>query len=290
MSFRINRGSSLECLFGTRWSRARLVAKSAEGGYTFHFLASFRTAMLLSVTMGRDPKLATYVAAPGSFLAAFLVFLAIYKLAGGPSQHELIALARRYFAEHGYWVVFLGAFGEGLLVANWYFPGSVVVVVGVVFCRQGALELGWVFTLIVLGFWLTALIDYCLGRYGWYVLFWRLGLERPLERTRQRLVQRGYRIVIIMYIHPNFGALAATGSGILRIPLLPFAASSLAGILFWNALWTGIAYLAGPSVLDLMDMRLLLPILLLWLTYSVIRYRRHLKLGLSAVQSEQESL
>ncbi len=148
----------------------------------------------------------------------------------------------------------VGALVEGILFFNWYFPGSIVVALGVVFARQADLNVFLMLAFIILGFFITALINYALGRFGWYHVFLKLGLKGPLEKVQSKVESKGLKILFTTYIHPNFGALAATASGILRLPFRTFFAYSLLAIIIWNSLWTLVFYWFGAALLNHMNL------------------------------------
>lgn len=212
------------------------------------------------------------IALPLSLLIAFGLFVVLYRLLNLPSPDSLLAIAESSYAHYGYWVVFIGALAEGMLVANWYLPGSGVIVFGVVISAKGSLNVLMVLALVVLGFWITSVINYGLGRYGWYHLLLRFGLREPLERMRQRVHGIGLRIVFATYFHPNVGALAAASCGILRLPFIRFNVYSLAALLIWNSLWTAVVYLVGPKMLRVLNVWLILPVLVAWMLYALSRY------------------
>jgi len=105
-----------------------------------------------------------YASFPIMLLALFAVSLILYTVFDLPSYEEINARVELAFAVHGYWVVFFGALAEGILFANWYLPGSVVVVMGVAFAQQSGLNVFGVVSLITLGFFLTTILNYALFR------------------------------------------------------------------------------------------------------------------------------
>lgn len=104
--------------------------------------------------------------------------------------------------------------------------------------------------LVVVGFFLTALFNYVLGRYGWYHILLKFGLRKPLEVAKSKLEAKGLRILFTTYIHPNFGALSATAAGILHLSFWRFFLYSLVSIIIWNSIWTIIFYYFGTALLN----------------------------------------
>lgn len=195
-------------------------------------------------------KLVQYLVVPVLALVFYLVLIFLYRrVLGLPGPEEIIAWAQKYYALYGYWVVLVGAAVEGALFINWYLPGSIVVALGIIFARQADLNVFLMLALIIIGFFLTAILNFFLGRFGWYNVFMKLGLKAPLERVKSKIKSKGLKLLLSTYIHPNFGALAATSAGILGLPFWRFMLLSVLSIAFWNSLWAAAFYWFGPFLL-----------------------------------------
>lgn len=191
-----------------------------------------------------------YLALPIIVIILYIGLIYLYKLTGLPSSDEIIASVTKYYETYGYWVILIGALAEGALLVNWYLPGSIVVALGVVFAKEAGLSVILMLTLVVVGFFTTALLNYAAGRFGWYHVLLKLGLKNPLEKVQSKVADKGLKILFTTYVHPNFGALAATASGILKLPFKTFALYSFISILAWNSLWTLLFYYFGSALLD----------------------------------------
>ena len=187
-------------------------------------------------------------------LIFYVCFIFLYRLLDLPSPEEIIEWAKKYYESYGYWVVLIGALVEGLLLINWYLPGSIVVALGVVLARSANLNIFLMLFLVILGFFTTALLNYALGRYGWYHVFLKFGLKGPLDKVQTKVENKGLPILFTTYIHPNFGALAATASGILRLSFKKFFVYSLISIALWNSFWTLVFYYIGDALLSHMNL------------------------------------
>lgn len=196
-----------------------------------------------------DSKIFQYLALPVIVLIVYIGLIFLYKFSGLPPAEEIIASAKNYYEIYGYWVVFIAALVEGALLINWYLPGGVVVLLGVVLSRESDINIFIVLALIVLGFFTTAVINYGFGRFGWYHVFLKLGLEKPLEKVKSKVKDKGLNVLFTTYIHPNFGALAATASGILRLPFYRFCLYSFVSIFLWNSMWATVFYYFGGGLL-----------------------------------------
>ena len=191
-----------------------------------------------------------YLVLPVIVLVVYISLVFILRKIGLPTPEEIIAFTQGYYETYGYWVVLVGAVAEGALFINWYLPGSIVVALGVVFAKASGLSVLFVLFLIIVGFFLTAILNYALGRFGWYHIFLKLGLKTPLEKVQAKIIDKGLNILFTTYIHPNFGSLAATAAGILRLPFFKFVLYSLISITVWNSLWTILFYYFGPALLN----------------------------------------
>jgi membrane-associated protein len=198
-------------------------------------------------------KLIQYVAIPAIAVLVYLLFLYLYRLSGLPQSAEIILWAEKYYISYGYWVVFIAAIAEGALFVNWYVPGSIVVALGVVFAKTSGLSIVVMLACVIAGFFFTALLNYAMGRFGWYHVFLKLGLKGPLEKVQSKIQDKGLKILFTTYVHPNFGALTATAAGILKLPFGRFCIYSLCSIAVWNSLWTVLFYYFGPSLLRHMN-------------------------------------
>ena len=211
---------------------------------------------------------------PIIFLVAIVLGWLLRQIFNLPDNEYFINVASDYFAIYGYWVVLFGALAEGLLFLNWYVPGSIVVVMGVVFASQNNQSIFLVVFLIILGFFVTSIINYILGKYGWYHIFMKLGLKKPLERVRTKVENKGLPIIFSTYFHPNIGALTATSAGILRLNFAKFVFYSFLALVVWNSIWGLVVYFIGPIVLEYMGF-LLMPLFAVgWLIFSGIRFSR----------------
>src|SRR3989344_8542150 len=194
-------------------------------------------------------KIIQYVAIPILAVGFYLLIIFIYRKLGLPSPETIISWAQNYYEQYGYWVVLVGALAEGALFINWYLPGSIVVALGAVFARQSGMNIFLMLLMVIIGFYSTALLNYALGRFGWYHVFMKLGLKKPLENVQAKIKDKGLTILFTTYVHPNFGALAATAAGILRFNFLKFALYAFIPILLWNIFWTIIFYYFGVVLL-----------------------------------------
>lgn len=191
---------------------------------------------------------------------------------GIPEQQDIINGAFGLFDLYGYWFVALAAFLEGILLVGLYFPGSVVLVLGVVAAgRSDKLEVWAVALVIMIAFYLSALLNYALGRYGWYHVLAKFGLQKPIGKMEARLKKHGQKILFSTYIHPNLGTFTATAAGILKMSFSIFALFSLLAIIFWNTIWTFVVMVVGEAAVKYLDMRYFV---MIFVTFALVKYYR----------------
>lgn len=215
----------------------------------------------------KHQKLFQYLAVPALAFCFYLALIFIYRKLGLPSPEAIIAWAQKYYEIYGYWVVLIGALVEGALFINWYLPGSIVVALGVVLARQSNLNVFLMVGLIILGFFLTALLNYSFGRFGWYHIFMKLGLKQPLEKVQLKVRDKGLGILFTTYVHPNFGALASTAAGILRLPFWKFLFFSFLAIAIWNSFWGGMFYWFGSFLINHINLLIIAAGLFIYLIF-----------------------
>ena len=214
---------------------------------------------------------------PIILLAFFSLIWIVWNSSGLPQDAELIAATEKYFIQYGYWIVLVSAIIEGMLVAGLYYPGSLVIFLGVIFAGKNVPTVALVVLLTSIGLTIAYGMDYLLGRYGWYRLLLKFGLQNPIENAQQKLIQYGPRAIFLSYWHPNLAALTSTAAGILQFPIKKFAIYSILSIACWNIFWGTLAYFIGESALNIIGIRFAFLVAIIWLAYRVVRYRKYVK-------------
>jgi len=110
-------------------------------------------------------------------LGVFGLFYLVWTLFDLPSKEEVVSLAKIYFERYGMLTIFVSAIIEAMLFAGWYFPGSFVIVLGVIIAHDDPVQVFGVYAATTLGFWVAFTFNYYLGAYGWYRLFLALGMR-----------------------------------------------------------------------------------------------------------------
>ena len=210
------------------------------------------------------------VGLPIVFLGVFLSLWAIWKILDLPPQDELIEITRRYFDLYGYWIVFISAIIEGVLLAGWYYPGSLVIFLGVIFAGKNIPEVIWVVTLVTIGLFLAYLFNYALGKYGWYRLLLKFGLREPIENAQTRLTKYGLSGIFLSYWQPNLAALTSTAAGILQFSLKKFMLYSAVAVTLWDIFWGALVYFLGEAALTAVGIRFVIVAIVICIGYRLM--------------------
>lgn len=193
----------------------------------------------------------------GALLAIPLLLLAVYvsiRIAWSvfslPPAPVLTEMVGGWLIRYGLPVLFLAAMAEGMLLVGGYFPGVFVITVAVVVARSWQ-EAALAIAVGSAGLMAAHVINYQLGKHGWYRLLAHFGLSASIREARQRLERRGPAAVFATYWLPSLSSLTDTAAGIMRIPFRKFLVYSLAATIFWNTIAGSIMYYLGSQAIEL---------------------------------------
>ena len=202
-------------------------------------------------------------------LTALASFYVVWKLFDLPPQDEVIRLAEVYFDRYGLITVFICAILEAVLFLGWYFPGSLVIVLAVVFAGNDPVQVVGVFSATTLGFFVAYPFNYFVGKYGWYRLLMSLGLGEPLRKAQRQLTTYGPRAIFFTYWHPNLAGLTSTAAGILLIPFRTFFVYTVIATVLWDAAWTVLGFSLGRAAITAIGPKFVIAFIAIWITLSL---------------------
>jgi membrane protein DedA with SNARE-associated domain len=214
---------------------------------------------------------------PLSLLVLLIAFTVAYHFAGFPEGDDLIKVFEGYLNRYGYAIVFVAALIEAIPPINFYFPGSAVVVISVALTRDGSLNIFGVLSAAAAAFFISFAFDFLLGKHGLQWLVLRTSFAPALIRAQEKIAKHGPKWIWLANFHPNIGALAAMSCGMLKVPFRIYSAYSAASLLLWVSAWGTVAYFGGKAMLRWLDLRLLIPLLLVLATVEFFRKRRNRK-------------
>lgn len=174
----------------------------------------------------------------------------IWRSIGLPDVKGTLELIKNLFMDYGYSLVFVSAFVEAFLLIGLYLPGSVALILSATLAGQGVLNIWIVILTIASGMFTAVVINYLLGKYGWYRVLVKFGLKDAIEKMKIRAEVKGIKIIHITYFNPNLASLSATSLGILSINFNKFLTHSLIAFLYWNTIWGLSFYLLGNWIED----------------------------------------
>lgn len=186
-------------------------------------------------------------------------------------KDSLVFFMKERFEEHGYWLIFLSALIEGVLIFGEYYPGGFIIFVGVVSAGKDIPRVSKVVLTVSLAFLIAYHINYLIGKHGWYKLFLRFKLREPLERAQKRLSKHAFNAIILSYWEPNLASVTATAAGILQVPLTRFFRFSLFSILVWNAIWGTLVYSLGEAAIQALGKKYILGVLTVWFLFVLVK-------------------
>lgn len=203
------------------------------------------------------------LAIPFGLLALYAVLFTVWKIFDLPPQAEMISRLTEFIIEKGLIVIFIGAFIEGVFFFGVPFPGGTVILIGVA-ATAGHPERAVLVVLIVcVALFLGYLMNYFMGKYGWYKLFIKFGLRGTLEPMQKKLSHHAFTAILSSYWLPNLAALCSTAAGIMHIPLQKFLIQSAIGVVIWNTFWGIVVYMTGTAILGFNIVQVLL-VFLVW--------------------------
>lgn len=203
------------------------------------------------------------------------IYLLVYLFWGYfnlPKDEKLIGITTNWFKHYGLWIIFISAILEGTLILGQYYPGGLVIFLGVISAGKDISRVVAVVSVVSLAFIIGYTIDYLIGKYGWYKLFVKFGLKKSLDTAQTKLQKHELNAVIFSYWEPNLASVTATAAGILQIPLKRFSLHSLVGIIIWNTFWGTLVSALGITALKLMGLKWVLIIFVGWIAIILIKH------------------
>ncbi len=209
---------------------------------------------------------------PLSLMAVYILVYLLWSYFNLPKDEQLIEITTNWFKHYGLWIIFISAILEGTLILGQYYPGGLVIFLGVISAGRDIPRVIAVVSVVSLAFVIGYIIDYLIGKYGWYKLFLKFGLGKSLDTAQTKLKKHELNAIIFSYWEPNLASITATAAGILQIPIKKFFLHSLIGIIIWNSFWGTLVSTLGISALKLMGLKWVLIIFVGWITIILIKH------------------
>jgi membrane protein DedA with SNARE-associated domain len=153
-----------------------------------------------------------------------------------PGQERVVDFLEVLYTRYGYSVVFFSAILEGIILLNFYIPGSTAIILGVVFAHRNGLSAPLMVGLAIAGFLLAYTLNYWfnywLGRYELTKLLHKFGYDKQIDNIKDRLSAKGHKLILTSFFHPNLAALISTGAGIIKMPFSTFITVTAISVIF----------------------------------------------------------
>lgn len=213
---------------------------------------------------------------PLTLLLVFISLWIIWWVFNLPPAEELARSVEGLFDKYGLPVILVSAIIEGMLLIGGYFPGVFVIFIGVILADSPA-EAVIMVVVGTIGLFLAHILNYFLGRYGWYRILVKFGLKASIEQEQQKLLKRGPIAIFSSYWLPSIAAFTDTAAGILQMPFRTFVLFSFLGVVFWDSLVGFIVYQLGDNALSVVapsgstDLVVGLFIVVVWATILIFQ-------------------
>jgi len=145
-----------------------------------------------------------------------LLLIAFYEALGLPSPQNIVDTAEALYNEYGYSILFAGAFVEAIFMVSMYLPGSFVIFLAIYFSDKSIGDLISVSAVVIAAVISANVINFILGRYGFYRLLRYLGGDAAVSSMTETFNKYGDRTLLFTGFHPNFLAIATVCAGIAR--------------------------------------------------------------------------
>ncbi|MBN2226820.1 MAG: hypothetical protein JW763_05605 [candidate division Zixibacteria bacterium] len=233
----------------------------------------------MSVNLRRIQDMLSPGLLPLIWAGLFAIFAILYRFFDFPSPVEIVDWTKALMQTYGTSIVIAAALIEGVFMISVYFPGSLIVVVGVLSSGDGLWDIIGVGTAAWLGFTLALPINYYLGKEGFYRLLLALGRRDTVDQMQLWLQKRGRVAIFLAAFHPNVLAVAAVCMGIGRKGLIR---TVILGSLFMIP-WLTILLVLLNQIRDRVNpaegnqIFYVVGALLIWATILIVKERRWAK-------------
>ncbi len=211
---------------------------------------------------------------PLTIIIFTLLYQILWRFLNWPTGEALTTLLTNFFIHYGLWLVLLCSILESAVVIGNYFPGGLVIFISVVACQGDLPKIVLTVLIVSIGFFIGYLIDYLLGKFGWYKLLVKFGFSNQIEQAKTKLLKHSLKAIFSSYWEVNLASITATSAGILQMDFKTFLWQSTGVLLFWNLVWgTLVSTLGKRSIEIITNWKYAVPILATWLTVLILKIK-----------------
>lgn len=175
---------------------------------------------------------------PFSLCFILIIFSLFYRVLNLPSPQELTAIIVGWYTKYGLWLVFIAAFIEGIFIIGLYFPGSFAIALSIYVFGKNPLDLFFIGGLSFLAFLHSNILNYYLGKYGYYRLLLLIGSKDTIFKMQQVMSRYGNRTFFVTGALPNFFAITSVCAGISNLKISKTIYLQATALLFWITVWS----------------------------------------------------
>jgi membrane protein DedA with SNARE-associated domain len=188
-----------------------------------------------------------------------------------PDQKDLVEIVQGFFTKYGLPVIFIASILESLLLIGNYFPGSLVIFLGVSMASGMPMVAAKTIAVVCAGMYIGYNINYFLGKFGLYKAVEKFGYKSEIEKLSKKLEEKGVIAGFFLYIMPGMGSLISTTFGVVKYNYFKFLLFTIVTTTFWNSLWGILVYFFGMKVFEIMTSYVSVFIILV--LYFIYMYR-----------------
>lgn len=197
--------------------------------------------------MGNVIKQFKFFLKPGLFQFSIVLLLItfnfVYYKLNLPNSSIISDFFINKYSEYGLIIIFFAAFLEGLFMLSIYLPGSLVIVLSAFALGFDIKTLFQIGIISLAGFSSVNIINYYLGRYGYYKILLKLGGKSSIDKVQNDFNKHPFKTIFLTSFHPNFLAITMISAGISKSNLLKTLLQSIVSLIFWITLWMSIVYI-----------------------------------------------
>lgn len=186
-----------------------------------------------------------------TLITVYLIFLIILKL-NFPTGKELVDHFAGVYGKYGYEIILIGSFFESLVIINFFVPGVLAVGLGVIFARNGELDLVLAILAAVTGALIGFSLDFALGGFGFAEVAKKMGYADVIKKAEAQIEKYGLKSFSLGYIHPDIGGFISLAAGILKVPFKNFIVIAALSTLVWFTIWGLLIFALGGVFLTIL--------------------------------------
>jgi membrane protein DedA with SNARE-associated domain len=210
---------------------------------------------------------------PFSICLLLGLFVVVYRLFNLPSPSELTQLIVSWYQSYGLLIVFISAIAESLFMLSIYLPGSLAIVLAVYSLGHSVEYLFLIGLYVSIGFTISNVMNYYLGKYGYYKLLLFFNQNKVIDNMHKQLDKNGLVTIFTSAIHPNFLAVTMVCLGISGINFRKSIFLSILAVMFWVSIWTCVASIVVKEInfQDSNQFLYLVAVFLVWGLFLVLK-------------------